>query len=503
MENITNKQLIEQKVKELSSEFNYENNRTAIILSAGHGKRIKSGTSKMLHQIWGKATVERVYNACVAGLSNFNSRIVVGIKALDVMELFGNRPNNSFAYQAEQNGTGHAVQIGLSGIDAGKYNGTVLVLPGDMGLIDGESIRSFVEDFENSNSDMMVLTGLFEGKAERNNYGRIVRVPKTDAEGNDSGKDFGKVIEIIEHKDILSLNDDETHDVVFNGRNYSFTKKELIENNEFNSGVFAFDFKHLYKLIFQIKNNNAQGEIYLTDMISLFNQNGLTVSAVSPDKQYALMGFNDKTVLKQMNSLARKLVYNKLKNIVEIADPEDFFIADNVVGQILDADKKGTLLDMFVGKGVFIGENVKINTNLTLMRDVCVKGNVQFGKNVTVMENAHLSCFEGQTLKIGNNSQIFWGNIIKGETTIGSNCKIESSVNMTGSSEFPLSIGDNVTIKGSSYIFGSTIEDNVFIEHSVLIKKKIKGGSEDALTQIKFVLPKPEGEEFITTIFKK
>ncbi len=493
---------LEQKINDLSTNFNYGLKRTVIILSAGHGKRIKSSTSKMLHQIWGKATVERVYNACVSGLSNFNSRIVVGIKALEVMELFGKKGYNSFAYQAEQKGTGHAVQIGLRDIDAEKYDGTVLVLPGDMGLIDSETIKMFVEKFENSNSDMMVLTGLYEGEFEKNSYGRIIRVPKTDAEGNSSGDDFEKVIEIIEHKDIFILNENETHDVNFNNRKYSFAKKELLENNEFNSGVFAFDFKNLHKLIFQINSNNAQGEVYLTDMISLFNKNNLTVGAVSPAKQYVIMGFNDKTVLKQMNSIARKLVYDRLKNIVEIVDPEDFYISDNVVEQILEADKNGTLLDMFVGKGVYLGEHVKINTNLTLMRDVCVNGNVVFGENVTVMENAHISCYEGQKLIIGDSSEIFWGNIIKGNTVIGSNCKIESSVNMTGSDEFPLCIGNNVIVKGTSYIFGSSIDNNIFIEHSVLVKKEIKNNTEgkNSVIKIRYVFPKPQGEEFIETI---
>ena len=502
MENTNGSETIEQKINELSSEFNYALKRTAIILSAGHGKRIKSGTSKMLHRIWGKPTIERVYSACIAGLTEFNSRIVVGIKALDIMQLFGKKENNSFAYQAEQNGTGHAVQIGLQGIDAGKYSGTVLVLPGDMGLIDGETIKMFIEEFEKSNSDMMVLTGLYEGEPAHNSYGRIVRVKKTDTSGNDSCNDFGKVIEIIEHKDILSINDNETREVNFNNRKYLFTKKELIENNEFNSGVFAFDFKYLHKLIFQINNNNVQGEVYLTDMISLFNQNGLTVGAISPAKQYVLMGFNDKTVLKQMNAIARKLIYDKLKNIVEIADPEDFYIADSVVGQIIDADKNGTLLDMFIGKGVYIGEHVKINTHLTLLRDVFVKGNVVFDKNVTVMENAHLSCFEGQKLSVGNNTEIFWGDIIKGNITIGRNCKIETNVNITGSDEFPLSIGNNVTVKGSSYIFGCFIGDNIFIEHSVLVKKKIYNDAENnaQIIKIKYVFPKPIGKEFIETI---
>ncbi len=81
---------IYSKVKELSTEFN-NFNEAAIILAAGHGKRIKSQKSKMLHKIWEIPTVERVYNACKIGIENINTVIVVGIKASDVMDVIGKR----------------------------------------------------------------------------------------------------------------------------------------------------------------------------------------------------------------------------------------------------------------------------------------------------------------------------------------------------------------------------------------------------------------------------
>ena len=74
---------IRKLIKEYSSGVDYNVNETAIILAAGHGKRIKSNTSKMLHTIWNVPTVERVYNACASGLKNVNTILVVGIKAAD------------------------------------------------------------------------------------------------------------------------------------------------------------------------------------------------------------------------------------------------------------------------------------------------------------------------------------------------------------------------------------------------------------------------------------
>ena len=499
---------MKERVNEIKESISKQKNKidntiseTTIILAAGHGKRIKSHTSKMLHKIWEKPTVERVYDASKNGLKNVNTVIVVGIKAEDVMNVIGDRENTLFAYQEEQNGTGHAVQVALEKIDQ-DYNGTIYILPGDMGLIDIETIENFKKNFINSKADMMVLTGLYEGDSKNNNYGRIVRVKEKDVNGNWSGEDKGKVIEIIEHKDILSLEENKPHVAIFNEKEYSFTKKELLENNEFNSGVYAVDYKKMNKLIKNLDSNNVQGEIYITDLISVFNNSGLTVRAVPPREQHVLMGFNNKSVLLQMENIAREIIYEQLKDIVAFEDPFDFFIHEDVVQRIIELDKKGLPLDIKIGKGVFIGKNVKINYDLTLMKNAFVNGNVEFGENVSISENVHLSTFEHQTLKLGNNVQIFWGNIIKGNIVIGNDSRIESSVNMTGSDEFPLRIGNNVEIKGTSYLFGSTVEDNVFIEHSILIKKKIENliTKDGKQRKIRYYLPMPEGLDSISDI---
>ncbi|MCF6270493.1 MAG: NTP transferase domain-containing protein [Melioribacteraceae bacterium] len=493
--------LVYELINNQKCEFDNSIKETAVILAAGHGKRIKSHTSKMLHKIWEKPTVERVADACRKGLANVNSIIVVGIKAPDVISAISNNPNTTFAYQEEQKGTGHAVQVAIEKIE-NNYDGTIYILPGDMGLIDSESISDFKDSFLKSRADMMVLTGLYEGNPNNNAYGRIVRVKEFDENGEASGEDSGKVIEIIEHKDILNLRDDEKYLTSFHNKSYSFTKKELIENNEFNSGVYAVDYKHLRKLLDKIESDNVQGEIYITDLISIFNNNGLTVRAVHPHEQHVLMGFNNKSVLLEMEHIARKQTYELIKNIIEIESPDDFFIHENVVNDILDLDKKGKPIDIKIGKGVYLGKGVKINYNLSLMKNVYVKGNIVFGENVSIWQNVHLSTFVNQTMTIGNNSEVLWGDIVKGNIKIGNNTRIESSVNMTGNDEYPTIIGDNVTIKGTSYIFGSHIDNDLFIEHSILIKKNIdrvvqKNGK---VKNIRFFLPPPEGIDSITDL---
>ncbi len=202
----------------------------------------------MLHTIWGVPTVERVHNACSNAVKGINSIVVVGIKALDVLNVLGKKANTSYAYQEEQHGTGHAVQVALKNIKNFPEDGIVYVLPGDMGLIDAETLSSFRKSFIDSQADMIVLTGIFHGEAKENNYGRILRVKAKDSKGKRSGKDAGKVIEIIENKDILALPDKKPYVTNYKGKKYSFTKKELIENSEYNSGVFAFRYNKIERI---------------------------------------------------------------------------------------------------------------------------------------------------------------------------------------------------------------------------------------------------------------
>lgn len=489
------------KAKELSTKFN-NSNEVAIILAAGHGKRIKSQKSKMLHKIWEIPTVERVYNACRHGISDINTVIVVGIKALDVMDVIGKREANKFAYQEVQNGTGHAVQVALKSIMGDFPDGIVYILPGDMGLLDADSMKDFRSEFISSENDMMVLTGIYEGDPLQNSYGRIIRAKSKDDKGNDSGKDFGNVIQILEFKDIMTLPENIPYKTNYRNKTYSFTKQELIETKEFNSGVYAFKYDKLLELIYNISNDNAQNEIYITDLISLFNLKGYSVGAVSPKQQYVVMGFNNKSVLKEMDEIARRNVYERLKDIIEIDDPDDFFIHDNVVNELIEMDKKGIPLDIKIGKGAYIGDGVKLNYNIEFGRAVFITGNIIFGKNVKVWRSVHLSCFPNQTLKIGDNVKILWGDIIKGNIEINENSVIESSVNLTGSDEFPLRIGKDVLIKGTSYLFGSIVEDGLTIEHSVIIKKKVRA-QKDASGKIKpvrFYLPESEGKELLEQI---
>ena len=426
----------------------------AIILAAGHGKRIRSTTSKMLHKIWGQPTVARVARAASLGLRSANQVIVVGIKALRVAGTLGRVPGRIFAFQAVQNGTGHAVQVAIESLPRAAP-GDVYIFAGDMGLMTPETVARFKQAFVDSSSDMMVLTGMYTGPEAENAYGRIVRVPDQDAEGKPAGANAGKVIEIMEHKDILALSEDHEYRVNYGDRAYVFTKRSLLRSREFNSGVFAFKGAKLNALIGKIKTDNAQGELYITDLISIFNRNGLSVGAVHAEDNRTVLGFNTKSVLADMNDIARGEAYERLKDIVSIEDRGDFFVHDDVIDALRKMDEEGPL-DIKIGKGAYVGRGV------TLQRGV------ELGRAVRIDGAAH----------------------------IGEKCVIGDGVHISGTAELPTELGNNVVVKGRSTILSCILADSLVIDHCFLERKKLTNATHEKKT-VGFVFPPRIGFEVV------
>ena len=302
--------------------------RVGILLAAGHGKRIRSDTSKMLHEIWGVPTVDRVAQAAAKGLDCDDQVIVVGVKAEEVARRLGARPGRVFAYQenlvtGQPAGTGDAVRVGLEAFCDGDRH--VYILLGDMGLLSGESLAEFRNAFESDPCDMMILTGTYSGPAEQNYYGRIVRVPAQDRNGKASCDDVGKVIEILEHEDILSLGPDQDHCVNYNGRPYAFTRDQLLDGREINTGVFALAESSLRAGVSQLDTDNTQGEYLLTDIVDILNRDGQVIRATLATSEEEILAFNTKGVLRQMEGIARRRAFERLQDIVTLEDPRDFF----------------------------------------------------------------------------------------------------------------------------------------------------------------------------------
>lgn len=490
------------RLQSLSSPFTEGGRPVAIILAAGQGKRIKSHRSKMLHRIWGEPTVARVARAAEEGLESPDQVVVVGIKARDVAEALGVTPGRRFSYQAEQRGTGHAVQEALASMTPSDRDRDVYVFPGDMGLVDTPTVRAFRETFDAGKSDMLVMVGAYKGPPESNCYGRILRVPERDDAGAASGELAGRIIQIVEHKDILALKPGEAYTAVYRDRRFSFTRDGLLALSEYNSGLYAFRGRHLSDLIGRLDSENAQGELYLTDLVDLFNRNGLVVAGVPPLREEALLGFNDKAVLREMNDIARAVVWEKLKSVIAVADKNDFFIADDVVDHLLALDREGAAHDIAVGAGVFLGKGVRLREGVHIGRGARLEGNIVLERNVSVGEAVQMSAFPHQTMRIGEGTRILKDDVLKGNIAVGRDCLIEAPVRLTGSDEDPLIIGDGVRIKGDSYVYGSRIEGGCFIVNCILRRMRVEHRVNERGETIPlcYIFPEPTGRESLTPL---
>jgi bifunctional UDP-N-acetylglucosamine pyrophosphorylase/glucosamine-1-phosphate N-acetyltransferase len=498
---------VRELLNELNSEIQLDSPRIAIVLAAGHGKRIRSETSKMLHEIWGRPSALRVANAAQKGLESLNQVIVVGIKGADVARATGEHKGRLFAYQENPvlglpAGTGDAVSVGLKAFPVVEEDRDIYIFLGDTGLLRDAAVGQFRRAFESETCDMMMFTGVYSGPAEANYYGRILRVPMTDVEGHSSDEDHGKVIEIREHKDILVSGVSASYEVKYNGRVYAFTRQELLETREINTGIFALKEGVLRTYIQELNTDNSQGELMFTDLVHLLNQSGRVVRATVAENEEDILGFNVKSVLQQMEAIARRWAYERLKDTITIVDEEDFFIADEVIGKILELDEDQGPLDIVIGKGAYLGPEVTLNRNVNIGDHSHLSGKVLLEPDVQIGVGVEISTYPGQTMVLGEGVEILSRDILKGNMVIGAQSRIESGVIMTGSDEHPMRIGERVTVKGTSYLYGCLIDDDLLIEHSVIKRQRVEQVKrrDGSIQPIRYVLPQPEGLDSISEL---
>jgi len=213
----------------------------AVVLAAGMGTRMKSDLPKVLCPILGRPMIEFVLDALErAGVER--SIVVVGYRADDVKAALAGRTNTEFALQSERLGTGHAVQMAREHL-AG-HSGPVVILAGDSPLVQSDSIRELLEHF--AREKPACLLGTLK-KSNPAGLGRIVR---------DSAGDF---VGIVEEKDATP---------------------EQRSITEVNMSTYVFHAAELLHALGQLKNNNRQGEYYLTDCPSILLQEGKKVEAL-------------------------------------------------------------------------------------------------------------------------------------------------------------------------------------------------------------------------------
>jgi len=137
-------------------------------------------------------------------------------------------------------------------------------------------------------------------------------------------------------------------------------------------------------------------------------------------------------------------------------------------------DKTSSPLDIAIGINTHIRSKVKLNRKVKIGSNSFLRGRIELGENVIIGEYCSFDNYPEQKIVIKNNCFFVGGARIKGQVTIDERTRIESGVRITGNSEFPVFIGNSVIIKGITYIFGSVIENDILIEHSIIKKKRVE-----------------------------
>lgn len=398
-------------------------NINAVILAAGKGTRMKSETSKVLHKIFDKALLGYVLEAVnKTGLIQ-KSFVIVGHQAEQVENFVKeNFDNASTALQSPQLGTGHAVSMVCPQLE--DFDGDVIILCGDTPLITEKTIKRFIEYHNAKNSDLTVMSAIFDNPT---NYGRIVR-------------DGEKLASIVEEKDA------------------SPAQKKI---KEVNAGIYLLNWSKIKPAFSQLTSNNAQGEYYLTDIISWGVKQGLNVNAYTLENNEEIFGINSKAHLAEATKFLNQTIINKhLENGVTIVDPSTTWISiDTEIGAdtiiypstyITGKNKIGSKCfigpfahirgDVELGDGVKIGNFVEIkkskiasDTNachLTYIGDSEIGSGVNIGAGTITANYNHFTKVKSKT-KIKDNASVGSNSVLVAPVEIGEKATIGAGTVVT------------------------------------------------------------------------
>lgn len=397
-------------------------NVKAVILAAGKGTRMKSEKPKVLHEIFNKPLVSWVLSVC-ENAGSFENIVIVGHRGEMVSEFISkNHPKSVCVEQKEQLGTGHAVSMAKSALDA--FSGCVLVLCGDTPLVTAESLKKFINFHYENNADVTVMSAILENPS---GYGRVVR----DSKDN--------VSEIVEQKDCTEV------------------QKTI---NEINAGMYCINWQKIKNFFNELKNNNSQNEYYMTDIIKWGNEKGLKVSGYILENADETLGINSRAQLAEAFNTMNLRHLNKLMDEgVTIVSPENTQISpETEIGE-------DTIVfpNTFINGKNKIGKNCKIGPFAHLRGDCVIEDFVKIGNFVELKKSyvkshtniSHLS-YVGDA-KVGANVNIGAGTITanynsitkeKKQTIINDGASIGSNTVLVA----PVELGENAFIAAGSVI---------------------------------------------------
>ncbi|WP_214780896.1 bifunctional UDP-N-acetylglucosamine diphosphorylase/glucosamine-1-phosphate N-acetyltransferase GlmU [Exiguobacterium sp. s22] len=373
--------------------------RFAVILAAGKGTRMKSKLYKVLHPVLGKPMVEHVVDQLdQIGVSR--QIVIVGHGAEAVQDTLGTRVE--YAVQEEQLGTGHAVQMAEAEL-AGKA-GATLVVCGDTPLLTAETLEALLAHHEAQQAKVTVLTAIAD---DATGYGRVVR-----------GED-GNVTKVVEHKD---------------------ASETELAIHEINTGTYVFDNELLFDALKQVGNNNAQGEYYLPDVISIAKEAGEVVAAHTAPTFDETIGVNDRVALSQAEAIMRKRTNERLmREGVTFMDPASTYISPDVV----------------IGSDTIIYPGTVI-LGKTIIGSECVIGPNSDIRNSVIEDHAVVRQSVVTDSKIGEAAQVGPFAHLRQQAVLGANTRIGNFVEIKKSS-----FGDGAKASHLSYIGDASIGERV------------------------------------------
>ena len=317
-----------------------------IILAAGKGTRMKSTLPKVLHRLAGKSLLQHVIDSA-NNVQNTNMIVVTGHGSEQVRSAVssGDAGKINYVEQTEQLGTAHAVQMAVPNLGSG---GTSLILYGDVPLILPETILGMLSAVSDNSMSLLTVT-----LGDPTGYGRILR------------DESGQVTAIVEQKDAST---------------------EQLKVAEVNTGVLALKTEQLKKWLPQINNNNAQGEYYLTDLIALARNNGVSVETKQPQSVEEVEGVNNRIQLSTLERFYQKQQAEKLMVAgVTLADPGRIDVRGNLS---TGNDNYIDINAVFEGN-VTLGSNVTIGPNCQII-DSAIGDGVEIKAN-TVIEQSEVA----------------------------------------------------------------------------------------------------------------
>ncbi len=406
----------------------------AIVLAAGEGTRMKSSTSKVLHTIAGRSILGHVLEA-LAPLAPKDLRVVVGSQRESVEgHVREIAPHATTVFQAERNGTGHAVQLALEGI---KAEGNVVILAGDTPLLTSFTLTEFLEAHIESENDVSVLTAQLP---DPTGYGRIVR------------DEFGAIVRIVEQRDAT---------------------EEEQEIDEINTGVYLFTAAALTQSIHKISNNNSQGELYLTDVIALIKAETNKAGAILSNDYTETLGINDRSQLAECAAIMRDRINDAhMRAGISIIDPTTTWIDATVKIEANATIYPGSWLQGTTS----VAEDAVIGPRTTLH-------NVSVGAGALVLESHCTDSTIGEKSNVGPFSFLRPGSSLAAGAKVGAYVEVKNSSIGAGSKVPHLSYVGDATIGSGSNIGAATIFVNYdgVEKHRTVVGDEVRIGSDTML----------------------